>query len=217
VFPPDLPVGAVASIDGDIVRVTSYAELAQLDYVGGIFVDDKFCTGAAECPAALPMSSVGLVGSSAVPRPAIVAVFKNFDLTAGDLQSAVQIADGTLQEGQGNHGGFGREQTWNNMAAMGPDFKAGFVDRAPVGNIDIAATLAQIIGVAMPSTGKLTGRVLREAMAGGDAVTEPTHKTMQSQPGPGGVKTVLEYQQFGGVTYLDDACLVGKDAAGRCR
>ncbi|HEX4111408.1 MAG TPA: rod shape-determining protein MreC [Stellaceae bacterium] len=33
VFPPDLPVGVVASIDGDTVRVTPYAELARLDYV----------------------------------------------------------------------------------------------------------------------------------------------------------------------------------------
>jgi rod shape-determining protein MreC len=33
VFPPDLPVGVVASIEGDAVRVATDAELAQLDYV----------------------------------------------------------------------------------------------------------------------------------------------------------------------------------------
>jgi rod shape-determining protein MreC len=33
VFPPDLPVGVVASIRGDDVRVAPYAELARLDYV----------------------------------------------------------------------------------------------------------------------------------------------------------------------------------------
>lgn len=33
VFPPDLPVGTVAAIDGDTVRVAPYAELARLDYV----------------------------------------------------------------------------------------------------------------------------------------------------------------------------------------
>jgi rod shape-determining protein MreC len=33
VFPPDLPVGVVASVDGDKVRVAPYAELARLDYV----------------------------------------------------------------------------------------------------------------------------------------------------------------------------------------
>jgi rod shape-determining protein MreC len=33
VFPPDLPVGTVASIDGDAVRVAPFAALARLDYV----------------------------------------------------------------------------------------------------------------------------------------------------------------------------------------
>lgn len=33
VFPPDLPVGTVASIDGDRVRVAPFAALAKLDYV----------------------------------------------------------------------------------------------------------------------------------------------------------------------------------------
>ena len=201
----------VPSGDATLVRQTVDV-LAQLDYIGGIFVDDKFCPAPAGCPGALPMSTVGLMGSSAVPRPAIVAAFKNFDQTAGDLQSAAQIADGTLQEGQGNHGGFGREQTWNNMAAMGPDFKAGFVDKTPVGDIDIAPTLAHILGVTLPSTGKLTGRVLNESLTGGNAATAPEHRTTQSQPGPGGLKTLLEYQQFGGVTYLDDSCMAGKDA-----
>ena len=118
----------IPSGDRALVRQT-IETLAQLDYVAGIFVDDKFCPGPADCPAALPLSAVGLVGHSEVPRPAIVVAFKHFDQSAGDLQSGVQIADTTLQEGQGNHGGFGRDQTWNNMAAMGPDFKAGFVDR----------------------------------------------------------------------------------------
>ena len=206
----------VPSGDAALVQQT-VDTLAQLDYIGGIYVDDKFCAAPNACPAALPMSSVGLVGSSSVPRPAIVAVFKNFDQTPGDLQSAAQIADGTLQEGQGNHGGFGREQTWNNMAAMGPDFKAGVVDKTPVGNVDIAPTLAHILGVTLPSTGKLSGRVLGEALTGGSNATVPAHQTTQSQPGPSGVKTLLEYQQFGGVTYLDDSCLIAKDAPARCR
>lgn len=206
----------IPSGDRGLVRQT-LDTLAQLDYIAAIFVDDKFCPTPADCPAALPMSSVGLVGHSSVPRPAIVVAFKDFYQTRGDLQSAVQVADTTLQEGQGNHGGFGREQTLNNMAAMGPDFKSGFVDTAPTGNIDVAPTLAHILGVAMPSSGKLTGRVLSEALAGEAPAVAPARQAMQSQPGPGGVKTLLEYQQFGGVTYLDDACLIGKDAPTQCR
>jgi rod shape-determining protein MreC len=33
VFPPDLPVGVIASIEGDTVRVEPYAELSRFDYV----------------------------------------------------------------------------------------------------------------------------------------------------------------------------------------
>ncbi len=206
----------VPSGDRALVRQTVDV-LAQLDYIAGIFVDDKFCPAPSDCPAALPMSSVGLVGHSSVPRPAIVVAFKDFYQTAGDLQSAAQVADSSLQEGQGNHGGFGREQTLNNMAAMGPDFKAGFADAAPVGNIDIAPTLAHILGIALPSSGKLPGRVADEALAGESATPAPLPRTMLSQPGPGGLRTLLEYQQFGGVTYLDDACMVGNNAASHCR
>jgi hypothetical protein len=145
----------------DVVRATIEI-LTQLDYVGGIFVDDKFCPAPADCPGALPLSAVGLVGHSPVRRPAIVVTYKVFYQTSGDLQSAAQVSDTTLQEGQGMHGGFGRDQTFNNMAAMGPDFKTGFVGSSPLGNIDIAPTLAHILGLEMPSAGSLKGRILEE-------------------------------------------------------
>ena len=45
------------------------------------------------------------------------------------------------------HGSFGRGDTMNFMAAIGPDFKAGFVDDAPASNADIGKTLARILGL----------------------------------------------------------------------
>jgi hypothetical protein len=150
----------------DVVRETIDI-LTRLDYVGGVFVDDQFCPSLVDCPGALPLSAIGLVGGSSVPRPAIVVTYNVFYQIAGDLQSAAQISDTTLQEGQGMHGGFGRDQTFNNMAAMGPDFKMGFVDDSPIGNIDIAPTLARIMGLDLPSVGSLKGRVLEEAFVGG--------------------------------------------------
>jgi arylsulfatase A-like enzyme len=191
--------------------------LAQLDYVGGIFVDDAYCHSLNDCPGALPMSAVGLVGSSRVPRPAIVVAYKVFYRSPGQLESAAQISDTTLQEGQGMHGGFGRDQTYNNMAATGPDFKSGFVDEAPMGNIDIAPTLARILGIELPSVGNLKGRVLEEALANrGDAKTGET-RTLVSAPTQNGVRTVLEYQEALGVRYYDRACLIAKDAPQRCQ
>ena len=200
----------------DVVRQT-IAILAELDYVGGIFVDDAYCPAATDCPGALPLSAIGLMGKSNVPRPAIVVTYKVFYRTPGDLQSAMQIADTTLQEGQGMHGGFGRDQTFNNMAAMGPDFKSGFADDAPMGNIDIVPTLAHILGIEMPSVGTLKGRVLSEALTGGTAAKTEAVKTLISAPATGGLSTLLEYQELNGVRYYDRACLVTKPAAKDCQ
>jgi hypothetical protein len=180
-------------------------------------VDDTYCPAASDCPGALPMSTVGLVGSSHVPRPAIVVTFKVFYNVPGDLQSAAQVSDTTLQEGQGMHGGFGRDQTFNNMAAIGPDFKSGFVDETPMGNTDIVPTLARILGIEMPSVGSLKGRVLQEALANGEAVKAGEVKTLVSAPTQNGVRTVLEYQEASGVRYYNRACLIGKDAPPQCQ
>jgi len=193
---------------GDPLMVHSLIDiLSQLDYVGGIFVDDRYCSKPAECAGALRLSDVGLAGSSKLPRPAIVVSFKNFYRHAGDLLSGVQVADTGLQEGQGNHGGFGREQTLNNMAAMGPDFRHG-VDALPMGNIDVTPTVARILGLSMPATGQIVGRVLEEALTGGKEVPPKSSQVLRSYPAANGLTTLLEYQEYGGVRYLDRACLV---------
>jgi arylsulfatase A-like enzyme len=206
----------VPSGGADIVHKTIDV-LMQLDYVGGIFVDDKYCAAPSACPGALPLSAIGLAGHSAVPRPAIVVTYKVFYRVAGDLQSATQVSDTTLQEGQGMHGGFGRDQTYNNMAAMGPDFKAGYVDEAPAGNIDIAPTLAHLLGLQMPSVGSVRGRVLEEGLAGGKAPEAAARKVLVSAPDGDGWSTLLEYQELRGTRYYDSACVVKTDAAQHCQ
>ena len=204
----------VPSGNVDVVRKT-LGILMRLDYVGGIFADDKYCATPKDCPGALPLSSIGLTGHSAVPRPAIVVAYKIFYGSPGDLQSASQVSDTTLQEGQGMHGGFGRDQTFNNMAAMGPDFKVGFLDESPAGNIDIAPTLAHLLGLQMPSVGSVRGRVLEEVLPGGKSPDTGGRKVMVSTPNENGWSTLLEYQEFGGTRYYDSACLVKTDAAAK--
>jgi hypothetical protein len=53
---------------------------------------------------------------------------------------AVTLADTGLQHGQGMHGSLNRANTMNFMAATGPSFKAGFVNKAPVSNADMGKT-----------------------------------------------------------------------------
>jgi arylsulfatase A-like enzyme len=176
--------------------------LLTYDYVSGVFVDDAY----GPRPGTLPLSAIDLVGSTRLPRPAIVVAFKVFYLNPADLQTAVQVSDTSLQEGQGMHGGFGRDSTANNMAAMGPDFKPGFVDAAPAGNGDVAPTLAHLMGFAMPRRG-LAGRVLAEALVGGPAGAPPLVQHLRSSVS-GATQTILEYQEHDGERYLDRACFV---------
>ena len=200
---------------GDRELVHSVVEiLSQLDYVSGIFVEDRFCSTPAQCGGALRLSDIGLVGSSKVPRPAIVVTFKEFYRFPGNLLSGVQVADTALQEGQGNHGGFGRDQTLNNMAALGPDFRSG-VDSLPMGNIDIAPTVAKILGFSMPANGTVRGRVLQEALTAGSDMSAHPVQVLRSELASNGLRTLMEYQEYGGVRYLDRACLVGPEAT-RC-
>jgi len=56
------------------------------------------------------------------------------------------------------HGSFSRGDTMNFMAAVGPDFKAGYVDALPVSNADVGMTIAQLLDLHAAAVGGLTDR-----------------------------------------------------------
>jgi arylsulfatase A-like enzyme len=187
------------------VRGVVHALLAH-DYVGGVFVDDRFGT----VPGSLPLSAIGLSGAGALPRPDVVVAFKVFYLNSDDLQTAIQLADTGLQEGQGYHGGFGRDTTHNTMIAIGPDFKAAMVDIAPVSNADIVPTLARVLGFELRAAGHLRGRVAREALTGNpDAPSEDTHSMVSDADH--GSRTVVFYEERDGERYVQAACLLSAE------
>jgi hypothetical protein len=179
------------------------AFLAQKDYVGGLFADD----GYGKLPGALPLSTIRLVGSSKLPRPSIVVAFKTFATDPKQpLMTAVQITDYNLQHGQGMHGSFGRSNTFNFMAAYGPDFKKQFADDAPISNADIQPTVAKILGLKIASNGKLNGRILEEALLGGPSTVPFKHHVDIAAKAANGKTTVLTYQQVKKQVYFDWAC-----------
>ncbi len=181
------------------------ALLAQ-DYVSGLFVDDAL----GSIPGTLPLSSINMKGSALTPVPAIVINFKSE--TTGcktPVLCTAEVADTGLQQGQGMHGSFSRADTYNFMAAIGPDFKKGFVDKAPVSNADVGITLAEILKLDIPIKGDLTGRVLSEAMPGGKA-PKFVSRTRKSALGLQGLRTVLKYQEAGQTKYFDVAGFSGR-------
>jgi hypothetical protein len=181
------------------------ALLAQ-DYTSGIFVHDDL----GSFPGTLPLSAVGLKGGARTPTPAIVVNFRS-EASGCDqpLFCAVTVSDTTLRQGQGHHGSFSRADTANFMAAMGPAFKKAHVNPSPVSNADIAPTLAEVIGITLEPVGKLRGRVISEALAGGAPVSFE-RKDIVSAPGDSGLRTIVNLQYVGQTPYFSAAGFAGR-------
>ena len=180
--------------------------LLEQDYVSGIFVDDDF----SRFPGTLPMSELALKGKAVVPQPTIAVSFRSWSSGCEEpLNCSVQIADTVLRQGQGMHGSLGRGDTLNFMAAIGPDFKSGYVDPLPVSNADIGATAARLLGLKQKPKGKLVGRVMTEAMPNG-AIPKAFSGTVKSRPAAGGLRTVLMFQRVGNQRYFDAAGFPGR-------
>ncbi len=194
--------------DHDLATVQKLVDsLSKQSYTSGLFVDDSFGLIAGT----LPISSINLKGSSQTPTPAIVLNFKTFSTDLSNpAQTQVEIADTGLQQGQGMHGTFGKGDTFNNMAAIGPDFKRGYQDLAPVSNADVAVTLASILGLQITQNGDLIGRVISEALTGGPSSAATTTGLLQSAPDANGNVTYLNYQQVGSTKYFDTAGYAGR-------
>jgi hypothetical protein len=188
--------------------------LLEQDYVSGIFVHDDL----GRFPGTLPMSQLGLKGKAVTPHPAIVVNFRSWSSGCDEpTNCSVEIADTVLRQGQGMHGSFSRGDTMNFTAAIGPDFKAGYVDALPVSNADVGVTAAKLLGLMQKPRGNLIGRVMTEAMPNG-ATPQAFSGTVKSQSAANGLRTVLNFQRVGAQRYFDAAGFpgrtVGLDAEG---
>jgi hypothetical protein len=180
--------------------------LAPEDYVSGIFVSDDL--GA--IPGTLPISSIDLKGSAVTPMPAIVVNFRSFATGCADQTiCGVEVADTGLQQGQGMHGSFSRADTAVMGGALGPDFRTRYVDIAPTSNADIGKTMAHILGLHIPDTGRLVGRVIAEAMPDG-AMPAVRRLQQQSTPDGAGRVTIVQTQTVGAERYFDAAGYAGR-------
>jgi len=182
------------------------AALLDQDYVSGLFVDDKL----GHFPGTLPMSELYLKGKAVTPNPSIVVNFRSYATGCDEpTNCSVEVSDTVLRQGQGMHGSFGRGDTLNFTAAIGPDFKAGYVDPLPVSNADVGITIAQLLKLRAPSAGGLRGRVISEAFPNG-ITPKVSEKTIVSKPASNGLKTVVKYQSVLAQRYFDVAGFPGR-------
>jgi hypothetical protein len=180
--------------------------LLEQDYISGLFVDDSL----GRVPGTLPLSQIALKGKAVTPNPSIVVNFRTYTTGCDEpTNCSVEVADTVLRQGQGMHGSFGRGDTMNFMAAIGPDFKSGYVDALPVSNADVGATAAKILGLTQKPKGNLVGRAMTEAMPNG-ATPKATSGSVKSEPAGNGLRTVLNFQQVGSQRYFDAAGFPGR-------
>jgi hypothetical protein len=112
----------------------------------------------------------------------------------------------SLSTGQGMHGAAGARELHSFCAVSGPDFRRHFVDSAPSGNTDVAATIRRIFSLSTPAGA--SGRVLQEALnlTEGKSASAQEHVltsylVLQGQE----VVTRLHVTHFGGRDYLDNS------------
>ncbi|OOG43479.1 alkaline phosphatase family protein [Rhodanobacter sp. C05] len=129
--------------------------LQSREYIGAIFVAKRY----GDIPGTLPAESVHL--ENAARGPDIIISY------AWDADAVIQGYRGTEYASQANergeHGSFSPIDVHNTLLAAGPGFQQGFSDPLPSGNVDVAPTIAALLGLSLP---KAQGRALREALAG---------------------------------------------------
>jgi arylsulfatase A-like enzyme len=185
--PAQLPAGAVVVAmnggsdyvyvpdrDAALLRKT-VAFLQTRSEVGAIFVDQRY--GA--IPGTLPLGAIHAANEEG----------RNPDLILGydfDEDAVVEGVRGIEYAGalQGNayrgmHGSFSPRDVHNVLIAAGPDFRRGFKDPLPTGNVDVAPTVARILGVPFEGT---DGRPLLEAIEGGPGAADYQVSNEVQQP-----------------------------------
>lgn len=144
--------------------------------VGAIFVDSRY--GA--IPGTMSLAAIR-AQNAAGKNPDIILSYDH------DENASVEGVRGTEMAGilnganyRGMHGSFSPRDVHNVLVAAGPDFKPGFKDPLPTGNVDVAPTVARILGLALPNA---QGRPLLEAMTHGASVDDYRVAPKVLQPG----------------------------------
>jgi predicted AlkP superfamily pyrophosphatase or phosphodiesterase len=142
---------------------------------GAIFVDSRYGT----LPGTLPMSSVNLENGTRQNngQPDLVV---SFAWEAKQLVNGVPgIEFESLAGNRGMHGSFSPIDVHNTLVAAGPGFKSGTTIDTPTGNVDVAPTVARLLGLQMAQA---DGRVLNEALVSPTSSSTPSVATRVVSP-----------------------------------
>jgi hypothetical protein len=113
-------------------------------------------------------------------------------------------ADWQRAAGKGTHATLSHFDMHNMLIAAGPDFKRGESSDLPSGNVDLAPTILQILGLKTPQ--KMDGRILSEAMTIAMPAPKSERRTIKATKDfqLGKWQQSLQTSQVGSTLYFDE-------------
>lgn len=132
--------------------------LQSREEIGAIFVAGKY----GSIDGTVSLDKVKLEGVATGKRqPDIVLSYTWDDQQVVQGLAGIEFEDAFNNRGM--HGSFGPTDVHNTLIARGPDFKSGYQDPLPSGNVDVAPTVAAILNLSLDA--KAEGRALYESLA----------------------------------------------------
>jgi arylsulfatase A-like enzyme len=169
--------------------------LQQQDYAGVIFTR-------------LPMLGTFTLDQVRIDTPDAPDIVVSFRWTNDKNDVGVpgsDPTDGFFGARQGIHSTLSPFDMRNTLVAAGPDFRRGWIDEFPSGNVDLAPTILHVLGVAPPE--RTDGRVLAEAMVPTTTNIPPIEMRMLDASCDASNTVWHQYlrvTQFGDTTYFDE-------------
>lgn len=169
------------------------------DWCGTVFADGGW-------PGAFPLAAAR-INSPAAPDVVASLAWNRSANDSGVRGMICADSAGADRNGKGMHASLSPYDMHNTLVASGPDFRAGYVDELPSGNVDVAPTVLWLFGIT--PDGKMDGRVLREALVAPDRPAPPSEeKTLTAPSGAG--QRYLKISSVEDTEYLDEGALEKK-------
>ncbi len=160
-------------------------------------------------------SNRGLTGPS---NSAIVIGPNGDETTANHSAPLIRPIEGVIYSdapryttGMGMHGAFGARELHNIGAAIGPDFRRGYVDELPTSNSDITPTIEHLFGFKAAAGGG--GRTIAEALAGAHppvAKARPVIIAVSVKDGDRKVTVAIHLSRYDGRDYPNSVAIERK-------
>jgi len=164
----------VPSHDAKLVQALVSALQERTAY-GAIFAHSRYALAGT-----LPLAAIHAQHTDSAAIPDLIVSFAwSENALVGGISGLPGSEYASAQRYRGMHGAFSPRDVHNTLIAAGPHFKVGFTDDLPSGNVDVAPTVAALLGFQFAAP---DGRVLSEALRDGADRYEVTTSERRADP-----------------------------------